>query len=477
MEQLEELETSPQGERSNAVLTDTSNDFVNNITTNKFCSMKKFVLFATTIILSIVACSDYESMGIGNVKETQETQSPNRSIDEAMQIVQSSIKMLEDNAVTRSTSQRKIDLNKTKVCKLNSRTRSGEYRTDTLMYVFNFADNEGFAIIAAPKNVNALLAITESGNYDFDQPTEVEGFKLFVEMAKKYVEREMQANRFPPFYPPVKDTVTTLISSKNPLVTVKWGQAFPEGLYCPNTVCGCANTAAIQIFSYYEYPTYINLTFSQRERDNISINWTELKKHNRGDSCYASHTNCLATIDSHKKIGELARQCAVYAQSIFYDGTTQISNTAPLPYGYTNYVKWNDGATGTIINDVVDMIEAMGYARPTFSAYYSKCTQTPLNSNKPIFMGGQGAVGGHAWIIDGYKYYEDVITDHNTEPATVTTSYRYYNHVNWGWYGNSDGYYFDGIFDANDAYSYDNPSYGISHYSFTDYLWFAPIEM
>lgn len=167
---------------------------------------------------------------------------------------------------------------------------------------------------------------------------------------------------------------------------------------------------------------------------------------------------CLATIDSHKKIGELARQCAVYAQSIFYDGTTQISNTAPLPYGYTNYVKWNDGATGTIINDVVDMIEAMGYARPTFSAYFSKCTQTPLNSNKPIFMGGQGVYGGHAWVVDGYKYYEDVITDHNTEPATVTTSYRYYNHVNWGWYGNSDGYYFDGIFDANNAYSYDNPS-------------------
>lgn len=67
MEQLEELETSPQGERSNAVLTDTCNDFVNIITTNKFCSMKKFVLFATTIILSIVACSDYESMGIDNV--------------------------------------------------------------------------------------------------------------------------------------------------------------------------------------------------------------------------------------------------------------------------------------------------------------------------------------------------------------------------------------------------------------------------
>ena len=59
-----------------------------------------------------------------------------RSFDEAMQIVQSSIKMLEDNAVTRSTSQRKIDVNKTKVCKLRPRTRSGEYRTDSHSHNF-----------------------------------------------------------------------------------------------------------------------------------------------------------------------------------------------------------------------------------------------------------------------------------------------------------------------------------------------------
>ncbi len=97
-------------------------------------------------------------------------------------------------------------------------------------------------------------------------------------------------------------------------------------------------------------------------------------------------------------------------------------------------------------------------------------------------MFGQGPNGGNTEIplvvnwIDPSKIITGTVI-YNTEPATVTTSYRYYNHVNWGWYGNSDGYYLDGIFDANNAYSYDNPSYGISHYSFTDYLWFAPIEM
>ena len=298
-----------------------------------------------------------------------------------------------------------------------------------------------------------------------------------MDMAESYVGNASSAGA-----PPIVETETTLMSSKSPLLTVLWGKEFPEGLYCPNTKCGCASVAAIQIFSYYQYPTYVTLDFPQRERNAITINWTNLKKHVRSSSSYASHTSCSATVDSHKTLAELARQCAEYGQSVFRnkDQATNIDTivpyTNPLPYTYTTYTVWETASTGTTNNGIMDMIESMGYVRPSFSSYSSQCTKSYLNSNKPVYMTGTGSLGGHAWVVDGYKYYRDVTTYYYTEPATSVTTYRYYNHINWGWYGISNGYFLDGVFTANNAYQYDNTSYGTHSYSFQNSLQYAAIE-
>lgn len=431
-------------------------------------------LLSFVILISVLSCTDdykYET----NTGNTEPNKSSIRTVAEAFEIADQAKDMFFNQSNTRSGQLRIVDKDNLRVI-CNSKTRSNT--SDTLIYVVNYKDNEGFAIVSAIKGTDEILGITEMGNYD-DAVAENTGLSLFMEMAEKYIREK---TRFPG--DPFIETTTTLIGSVSPLISVKWGQEFPEGLYCPNTIAGCANTAAIQICSYYQYPTSMNLTFSQRERNSITINWAEVKTHHRGCGSYASHTNCTASVNSHKVIGEMARQCGVYSGSEYIHNGVVLPNNTPAPYSYYNYVYWSNAFTSTYLDttnglDIVDMIESLGFVRPQPCNYMSLCTKIPLNLGRPIYMCGNNSNTntGHCWVIDGYKYYKDTTINHATEPATITETFRYYNHVNWGWYGVSNGYFLDGVFSANAGYSYDNPSLGIATNAYTTSLKYFPVVL
>lgn len=63
----------------------------------------------------------------------------------------------------------------------------------------------------------------------------------------------------------------------------------------------------------------------------------------------------------------------------------------------------------------------------------------PQASNgKPVYLGGctSWSLEGHAWVLDGYLLRRENGTE------------REYYHINWGWNGARDGYYFCGTFDT-----------------------------
>ena len=70
---------------------------------------------------------------------------------------------------------------------------------------------------------------------------------------------------------------------------------------------------------------------------------------------------------------------------------------------------------------------------------------------------------GHSWIVDGYnsttyninEYHSyDGISWRLTSSSTVVNTY---NHINWGANGYDNGYFHSGVFNLNNAYSYDWP--------------------
>ena len=106
------------------------------------------------------------------------------------------------------------------------------------MYVFNYEDNQGYAVVSANKSTEALIAVTEQGNYNEETTTDNPGLALYMDMAKNYVAR---GGILPPGSSigggglPLTEirTVTTrdTLAYINPLLEVRWGGGYPYNFY------------------------------------------------------------------------------------------------------------------------------------------------------------------------------------------------------------------------------------------------------
>lgn len=406
--------------------------------------MKKlsFVLFTTAIIM-MAACSSQEF----NDESPSSPPSSSicnkiRSYEDALKIAQASISMLNDSkSSTRGEiNTRKIDLsNSKKVVKLDTKTRSDLGVNDTLIYVFNFENNEGFVLVSAYENTEALLAIAEQGNYDPDIKSRIGGFELFLNRAKQYVafasKRYIEKRNCKGL---LKDTIIHAYTTIGPYINVKWGQLFPEGEFCPNGVSGCTNTALAQIMTYYQYPLGMGLTYPNADVSYQNFNWTNMKNHNSQNLHDKNSASCN-NINAHEAIGRLLRQLGYMNESTYVIVENPDSN-----YTSTNsYLH-----VGTTMGN-------LNYEVGTWQSYNGFTVRGLLDIQRLCFAKGNE----HAWVIDGYK--KDEITEYimeliETSPRplwSIVQQYDlgtfYYNHMNWGWNGDSNGYYAENVFNTS----------------------------
>lgn len=420
--------------------------------------MKKIFLLFFAVLLS--ACS-YQNVNELESQLLKKQQTNNiRSIDEAYEIAQKSISLLNGSDVTRSTSVRKINKGETKVYVKDSRTRSTSFSKDTLMYVFNFEDNQGFAIIAAQKNVEPLLSITEKGHYVPGEKTGIEGFDFFVEKAESYLLKEKESPRAE-----ITDIMEQIVytgnigASAGPYVTVQWGQQYPEGEFCSNGICGCNNTAMAQIMSYFNYPTSISLTYADRDIDTQSLNWTSMKAHAAGHSL----SDCIPTnYETHTMIGRLCRQLGELCHSTYYPQTGN-----------------NPASTGTNTPTyTASVFSSLGYTTNNWNSLPNINLKTELNNAHLLLtIGLINSDEGHAWVMDGYTELEYMTYIYHKEGIgnlspwilfeIVGPSYKSLYHLNWGWYGINNGYFSYNVFNTSDVINPDTNNNFVS-YNFYD---------
>ena len=418
--------------------------------------MKKFYLFLS-VLAGFIACTN-DGLREDAVQEdaslAQQYDPNRRSFAEAVEIAQNSIKMLdEDKAMTRGIAPvRKLNLKDGVKAfrKAGTRAEGSTADNDTLLYVFNFADDQGFAVVSASRHTDGLIAVVEEGSYDPAVPTGNPGFDTYMDMAKAYVaykDRTEAASESAdtrgvtvnPIYQHVYDTI--YYRNIAPKVTVKWGQQKTMGQFCPNYIAGCANTAAAQIMSYYGYPSGRTLTFQERDTTYTSFNWSYMRART-----YANKPSNWDTYD--KQIGRLARQLGKDAGSLYITGET----TTTFPDARNVMVSW-------------------GYNVGSITTYNYSNSETGytlgnlLASNKIIYMGGTNSDNkSHIWIIDGCKYVkalERIMVSYDNgvtwsvfqEMATYKTCH---NHINWGWNGAGNGYFHSWILNAYNPVSEDD---------------------
>jgi hypothetical protein len=407
--------------------------------------MKVKLISVLSIALFITACSNQESYEQGSFQtKSNNPESDIRSYEEALAIAQASIPMLEQTSSnTRSGHiQRKIDLNDKKVFKLDEKEKTRAYSNinDTLIYVFNFEDNAGFALVSASKNTDGLLAITEQGYCDPDTPSEIEGLEMFKAMAKEYVRRATVEIPRGPNDPIIetRDSITYSYSTVGPYVNVRWGQLHPEGEYCPNGKSGCTNTAMAQIMAYYNYPTSIDLTYTGADINTQSLNWSSMKAHNTGHVLSA-----CSTPEYHKAIGRLMRQLGELNHSEYKTTPKVATSTHSQVYAIPTFT-------------------SLGYTCGNWNTYAGFFARAQLNNAHLFLIRGTCDEGGHAWVLDGYKTVTITIREMARTATSgwfftgqVSVENDHYMHFNWGWYGDSNGYFAEGVYDTTQAQYYD----------------------
>ncbi|MBQ8224968.1 MAG: C10 family peptidase [Bacteroides sp.] len=400
--------------------------------------MKKLFFCATLVTLTFVACSNEEDWSI-EMNSQKVVQSKTRSIEEAAQIAQNAIGMLTD-AETRSIGDRCIDFGNVKFVTTAS-TRNGE--KDTLLYVFNYTNNNGFAVVSANKTTEPLLAVTEQGTYDSTTANENNGFNLFMDMAEQYVsttstELEPIPDDGTEDFMQIKIVSDTVNEVKvAPKLCVQWGQTGYEGAFAPNGIAGCGNVAATQVMSYYCHPTQLNITFSGAPTSLLTLDWNAIKLHP------IEHSNliCFATDEAHTAIGLLHREI-----------------------GELNYSTYNTNSTSTYISNVRNTFIQLGYTTSSITNYSNENFYSQLSNNKLLYMGGSATVGGHAWVVDGCHKFTvnqvEWIKENSNSKWEVSEVYDPVNveylHINWGWDGSCNGYFYVGVFSTDRAISYDN---------------------
>ena len=198
----------------------------------------------------------------------------------------------------------------------------------------------------------------------------------------------------------------------NPLLKSTWSQTGGYATHVSNGYAGCVAVAVGQIMRYYEYP--------------LLYNW--------GAMAYNYPTDMTAQFFA--EIGE------------------------KVDMDYRDPTSSQPGSFATI-EKACKALKDYGYTKSRIIAHSSSTVQWELDRQRPVFMiGTDKKEGGHAWVCDGYKkterkFYCDVmaidkgILDHDHKfyyqsmyYQSVNRSDSYY-HMNWGWGGSKDGYFYE----------------------------------
>lgn len=429
--------------------------------------MKRLIYLPLAMLLTLLAssCESYIER-----QDEMTTGKPDNSyyisIDEAEATLNN---MLRDagGAITKSA----YSISSRYAMPIAAHTKSGQEPSN--IYVFNFGDNEGFAIMSGDKRVEPLLALAEAGSLAPGEPVKNNGMQIYLACLERYYRSKTAAN----------DTIDgeydgDIIAGNwdfeyQEMVygtcQVKWGQLSPYNDYCPeyegeNMPAGCGAVAVAQLASIFKSPSeYNGYKFDWDEMLKVrNINDTDepddYEEPKKDSTTLGGGLGGITIIPTPQdtSLNAAKRQIARLIQQIGLPENMDI-DYSPLPYGSTTSI---DKAPLTLRN--------FGYFT---SGIYHEQPYPVTESNKRIVLqyviqdlkygypclvqgfrlrkDDPNRTIGHLWLIHGLLTLRPKIgTNPNSNASTLPAISRekYYLLCNFGWDGLYDGYYLSDVF-------------------------------
>lgn len=315
------------------------------------------------------------------------------------------------------------------------------------LYVFR-RKTGGFAIIAGDARANSLV-LGYSDKNDFSAEQMPENVKYWLGEYARQI--DFLKNREPEVSAKARSKKMAVLKSASIdtdgewLVQTEWSQwnAYghenaqhkPYPLYFNNftpteddkhCVTGCVATAMAQVLYYHAMTdetkyqpdfigessyTWKNQTLTAPYENDRSYDWEAMAlKFSLEDNSKGTYS----TQPQNTEIAHLIRDCGVSVEMDYgKDGSSAFLkdavNALQEHFGYTAFMKY---------------IKRNNYST---QADWDNLMIAEINAKRPVLFGAQNDLsnGGHAFILDGYKYESDNV--------------KY--HINWGWRGQNDGFY------------------------------------
>lgn len=278
-------------------------------------------------------------------------------------------------------------------------TLAGVVRTEAgepAAYVFNRGEEKGFVMIAADDQAYTVLGYSDTGRWDeTDLPAGLQAW------ANMYAEQIAQLSGHASS--PTEGTARTY-TPVAPICQTQWGQRAPFNLMCPtwngaNCLTGCVATAASQVMNVHKYP-------SQGQGAN-SYKWANENKDSVTLSADFQTTTYAwdATMDTAKLVYHCGVSC-----NMKYGPTNSSAKSFKMMQALVNHFRYDKGIQRLYLDfmpadELVDSIAA------------------DLQQGRPVYFSAKTVRNeGHAFVCDGID--ADGLL-----------------HINWGWYGKSDGYF------------------------------------
>lgn len=374
-----------------------------------------------------------------------------KSVVSTNEISTATAAIIANNLVVSGVSTGKFSKNASQK-KLNSLDAITTKNKETAFYVANY-QNGGFAIIAADNRNAPILAFSETNSFDTDTLKFPDGLKDWFNLQKEIhskikkenkkqslqakqqwfeviaplaaknklsaKEQAMMAIDYPPEYYANQCFSSPTVEVK-PLLTTEWGQGLGYNLLIPFTCptnsgghapTGCVATAMAQVMKYHRMPS--------------KYNWSNMPDFG-------------GTTDTAILMRDIGR-------------------AVKMDYGCDGSSAYNDEIAPSFRFD-------FNYKSASVSEYNWQVVVNDLKASKPVILSGgrkQGGIpidlnwysDGHAWVCDGflqtYSSYKNSSTNTCVEYGMLTL------HMNWGWIGRYNGYfYFDNFNPYNSTYNF-----------------------
>ena len=285
-------------------------------------------------------------------------------------------------------------------------------------YVFSRGEGQGYVIVSADDQTDAVLGYTDAGDFDYATlPDNMRAWLDDCEDQLMHLRRVSQTGSDGRARAPRRAAAVPTHPAIPELMTTRWSQGSPYNDECPldndgkRCVTGCVATAMAQVM-YYQRAKSVDKTTAaipaytswshQLKVEGIAkgapIDWDHMR-----DNGGSSKTERQA-------VAQLMHYCGV---SISMDYTSGSSGAQPTEVvtALTKYFGYGSNP---------QIVYRSGHSAKEWDALL----YNELAHNRPLYLGGYtpSYSMGHAFVCDGYDGKRNF-------------------HINWGWGGQSNGYF------------------------------------